>query len=153
MFEDLNLRRAEEKDVSEIVHLYRADELGAKREDFSTPLPQSYMNAFHEINQDKNQFLLVLEYQNKVIGTCHLTLIPILSFGGSTGLIMENIHIDKNFQGQGFGTWMVQKAVDLGREKGCKVIQLTTNKERLRAKKFYEKLGFKASHEGMKIYF
>lgn len=77
---------------------------------------------------------------------------PSLSFQGSRRLNLENIHIDKRHQGQGVGTWMIQQAIAIGCEKGCKIIQLTTNKKRSRAKSFYEKLGFVASHEGMKLY-
>ena len=77
---------------------------------------------------------------------------PSLSFKGSWRLNIENIHVDKRFQNQGVATWMLQKAMDLGRERGCKIVQLTTNKKRSRAKVFYEKLGFIATHEGMKLY-
>ncbi|MDI9638527.1 GNAT family N-acetyltransferase [Kamptonema cortianum] len=146
------LRSAEEKDLSEIIRLFFEDNLGAMREHFSDPLLPSYLKAFDAITQDKNQALLIVEYYDQVIGTCHLTFMPSLSFKGSWRLNIENIHIDKRFQNQGVGTRMLQKAIDLGRKRGCKIIQLTTNKNRFRAKAFYEKLGFEATHEGMKLY-
>ena len=148
----LTLRPAEEKDLPAIIQLFVEDEFGATRETLSDPLPQSYSMAFHEISADMNQILLVVENESTILGTCHLTVMSTLSFQGSRRLNMENIHIDKRYQGQGIGTWMIQQAIAIGREKGCTIIQLTTNKKRSRAKTFYEKLGFVATHEGMKLY-
>lgn len=152
MLDKLILRSAEEKDLSHIIGLFVADEFGATREVLTDPLPQSYHLAFQEITADKNQSLLVVECDGSIIGACHLTTMPSLSFQGSRRLNLENIHVDKGYQGQGVGTWMIQQAIAIGQEKGCKIIQLTTNKKRIRAKAFYEKLGFKATHEGMKLY-
>jgi len=152
MLDNLTLRSAEKRDLPHIIGLFVADELGSTREALTDPLPQSYHVAFEEIAEDKNQALLVVEYDHIVIGSCHLTVMPSLSFKGSRRLNVENVHIDKQFQGQGVGTWMIQKVIAIGQEKGCKIVQLTTNKKRQQAKAFYEKLGFVASHEGMKIY-
>ncbi|MBP6952306.1 MAG: GNAT family N-acetyltransferase [Alphaproteobacteria bacterium] len=152
MLKTLSLRHATEADLPEIVCLLAEDELGSTREFLSDPLLPSYRRAFHAIMEDKNQVILVVDYHEKVIGICHLTFMPSLSFKGSWRLNIENIHIDKKFQNQGVGTWMLQKAIHKGREKGCNIVQLTTNKIRSRSKIFYEKLGFTASHEGMKLY-
>ena len=152
MLNDLILKSAKEKDLPEIIQLFMGDEFGATRECLSDPVLPSYREAFQAITEDKNQALLVVDYNNELIGTCHLTFMPSLSFKGSWRLNIENIHVAKRFQNQGVGTWMLQKAMALGKEKGCKIVQLTTNKERLRAKIFYEKLGFVATHEGMKFY-
>ncbi|HUX79082.1 MAG TPA: GNAT family N-acetyltransferase [Alphaproteobacteria bacterium] len=149
---DLTLRPATTNDLPNIIRLICDDELGVTRESFTDPLLRSYYQAFQEITEDKNQMLLVVESQNKVIGTCHLTFMPSLSSKGAKRLNLENIHVGKHFQGQGIGTWMIEKVIVLGQEKGCKIIQLTTNKKRVSAKAFYEKLGFTASHEGMKLY-
>ncbi|MBP9692930.1 MAG: GNAT family N-acetyltransferase [Alphaproteobacteria bacterium] len=149
---DFILRPAEEKDLPDIVRIFTEDELGATREILSDPVLPSYQTAFQSIKEDKNQSLLVVEYEQKVIGTCQLTFMSSLSFKGSWRLNLENVHVDKKFQGQGVGTWMLQKAIDLGKKKGCKIIQLTTNKKRSRAKVFYERLGFTPTHEGMKLY-
>lgn len=152
MLHDLNLRPATLNDLPEIVRLLCEDELGATRESFSDPLLPSYNQAFQEIAEDKNQLLLVVECESKILGTCHLTFMPSLSFKGSKRLNIENIHVRKHAQGQGIGTWMIEKAILIAKEKGCKIVQLTTNTKRPRAKAFYDKLGFKASHEGMKLY-
>lgn len=152
MLHDLTLRPATINDLPEIVRLLCEDELGVARESFSDPLLPSYYEAFQEITEDKNQLLLVVESENKILGTCHLTFMPSLSFKGSKRLNIENIHVCKHVQGQGIGTWMIEKATLIAKEKGCKIVQLTTHTKRVRAKAFYEKLGFKASHEGMKLY-
>lgn len=152
MLTNLSLRAAEEKDLPHIVSLFVEDEFGATRECLSDPLASSYREAFQAITADKNQALLVVNYNKEVIGTCHLTFMPSLSFKGSWRLNIENIHVEKKFQNQGVGTWMLQKAIALGEKKGCSIIQLTTNKKRFRAKSFYENLDFVASHEGMKLY-
>lgn len=149
---ELTLRSAEEKDLPEIIRLLIEDDLGVMREHFSDSLLPSYCEAFQAIIEDKNQTLLIVEHHDQIIGTCHLTFMSSLSFKGSWRLNIENVHVDKRFQNQGVGTWMLQRAIDLGRERGCKIVQLTTNKTRLRAKAFYEKLGFEATHEGMKLY-
>ena len=152
MLDNLILRTADKRDLPQLVRLLAEDALGTTREVLTEPLSENYHLAFQEITEDKNQTLLVVEYDHTVIGSCHLTVIPSLSFQGSRRLTLENIHIDKRYQGQGIGTWMIEQALALGREKGCKIIQLTTNKERFRAIAFYKKLGFKATHEGMKLY-
>ncbi len=152
MLNDLSARLAEEKDLSEIVRLLIKDELGATRETLADPLLSSYGHIFQSIREDKNQALWVVTHNESVIATCHLTFIPSLSFKGSWRLNIENIHVDTRFQNQGIGTWMLQKAINLGREKDCNIVQLTTHKKRSRAKIFYEKLGFEATHEGMKLY-
>jgi len=152
MFNNLILRPAEEHDLPEIVRLFIEDDLGATREALADPLPQSYYKAFQEIRSDKNQTVFVLEDKENIIATYHLTFMPSLSFKGSKRLNIENFHVDKRFQNQGIGTWMITQAIAMGKEKGCGFIQLTTNKKRTQAKTFYEKLGFIPSHEGMKLY-
>jgi len=152
MLQELILREAEERDLPEIIRLLSEDELESSREFLSNPLLKSYQVAFQEIMEDKHQMLCVLEYRDHIIGTCHLTVIPYLSFKGSRRLNIEDFHVDKRVQGQGIGTWMMQKAISIGREKRCKIIQLTTNKSRSNAITFCKDLGFKATHEGMKLY-
>lgn len=152
MLANLSLRHAEKKDLPNIVGLFMEDEFGATREELTDPLLPSYHRVFQAILEDKNQTLLVVENKKELIATCHLTFMPSLSFKGSWRLNIENIHVAKRFQNQGVGTWMLQKAIAFGKEKDCKIVQLTTNKKRVRAKTFYEKLGFKPTHEGMKLY-
>ncbi|MBY0500742.1 MAG: GNAT family N-acetyltransferase [Alphaproteobacteria bacterium] len=152
MLTNLSLRYAEEKDLFNIIGLFMEDKFGALREELSEPLLPNYQQIFQSIREDKNQALMVVDDNGELIGTCHLTFLPSLSFKGSWRLNIENIHVAKRYQNQGVGTWMLQKAIALGKEKGCKLVQLTTNKKRFRAQAFYEKLGFEATHEGMKLY-
>ncbi|MBS0272314.1 MAG: GNAT family N-acetyltransferase [Proteobacteria bacterium] len=152
MLTNLSIRRGEEKDLPQIIGLLIEDEFGSTRENFSDPLLPSYHKAFQAITSDQNQILLVVNHNEELIGTCHLTFMPSLSFKGSWRLNLENVHVTKKFQNQGIGTWMIQQAITMGKEKGCKIVQLTTNKKRFLSKTFYEKLGFTASHEGMKLY-
>ena len=98
MLDNLILRSADTRDLPHIIGLFVADEISATREVLTDPLPQSYHVAFEEIVEDKNQTLLVVEYNEKIIGTCHLTLTPSLSFKGSRRLNIENVHVDKRFQ-------------------------------------------------------
>jgi ribosomal protein S18 acetylase RimI-like enzyme len=69
----------------------------------------------------------------------------------STRLNIESVRVDEKYSNQGIGSWMMKKAIEFGRENNAKIIQLTSNKQRKRAHKFYEKLGFEATHEGMKL--
>ena len=95
---------------------------------------------------------MVLENDGEVIGTCHLTLMPSLTFSGSTRLQIEAVRVKQSIRGQNLGSKMIEFAINWGKEYGATIIQLTTNKKRPDALRFYEKLGFKASHEGMKLY-
>lgn len=145
-------RRAKPDDLKDIVSLLADDKLGRTREQASSEVAESYLNAFAKIDSDPNQYLMVLEYNGEVIGTCHLTLMPSLTFSGSTRLQIEGVRVNASIRGQNLGQQMIEFAMNWGKEHGATIIQLTTNKERPDALKFYEKLGFKASHEGMKLY-
>lgn len=152
-FENLILRRARESDLFHIVELIADDELGSSREILSEKLDNRYLNAFHKIDKDENQYLAVVEYNGEIVATFQMTLIPYLTFIGSTRMQIENVHVSGKYRGAGIGEWMMKRAIEYGKSHGATIIQLTTNKKRSRARKFYEKLGFEASHEGMKLYF
>jgi N-acetylglutamate synthase-like GNAT family acetyltransferase len=148
----LIFRKAEQNDLQDIIHLLADDELGKQREKPSEGIPPSYQRAFERIKADPNQFLMVLEKNGAIVGTCHLTLMPSLTFQGSLRMNIEAVRIAASCRGQGLGEKMILQAIELARKEDCQMIQLTANKQRLEAKRFYEKLGFKATHEGMKIY-
>jgi GNAT superfamily N-acetyltransferase len=145
-------RRAKLEDLKAIVSLLADDKLGRTREQASSEVAQEYLDAFAKIDSDPNQYLMVLENDGEVIGTCHLTLMPSLTFSGSTRLQIEAVRVDRRIRGQNLGQQMIEFAINWGFDHGATIIQLTTNKERAKALRFYEKLGFKASHEGMKLY-
>ena len=145
-------RRAKLSDLKEIVALLSDDKLGQTREQSCDEIAQSYLDAFTKIDSDPNQYLMVLESDERIIGTCHLTLIPSLTFSGSTRLQIEAVRVHSSARGQNIGQQMIELAINWGMKHGAKIIQLTTNKERPDAIRFYGKLGFKATHEGMKLY-
>lgn len=149
---DLKFRKAKIEDLRIIISLYVDDELGQTRENLSPELYEHYLKAFNEINKDPNHYLAVVENKTEVIGTCHLTLIPSLTFIGQKRLQIEAVHIASEYRGQHIGEWMMRTAIEYGKDNNALIIQLTTNKRRIRAKNFYEKLGFKATHAGMKLY-
>lgn len=145
-------RKATISDLPQIIMLLVEDELGQTRESSSPDgVHQCYFNAFERINQDSNQYLMVVEKDNQVIATCHLTLVPSLTLRGTLRLQIEAVRVSKAQRSQGIGEWMITQAIAYGQEKGASLAQLTTNKARHRAKEFYERLGFKATHEGMKL--
>ena len=150
---DLIFRKAEERDLPDIVKMLADDELGSKREDCRDPLPKSYYNAFQNILQDKNQELIILEDFNKdVIGTLQLTFIPYLTYRGGLRAQIEAVRIHKKLRGKGFGkkifNWAIKRSID----RGAHLVQLTTDKQRPDAIKFYKALGFRDSHIGMKLH-
>lgn len=150
----MKIRRAESKDLNQIVAMLADDELGKLREDYRQPLPASYLEAFNRIDSDKNQELMVVESnQGQVIGTMQLSFIPYLTYQGGVRAQIEAVRIHKDFRGSGLGREMFEWAIERVRSMGAHVLQLTTDKQRPEALKFYEKLGFVASHEGMKLHF
>ncbi len=143
-------RKAKQTDLSAIVHLLADDPLGKERESLLSD--SCYQNAFTRICSDPNQFLMVVEDQDVVIGTCHLILMPSLTFQGSLRMNVEAVRIASAYRGRGVGEWMFKEIIAMAYDAGCKMVQLTTNKQRKDAKRFYEKFGFQATHEGMKLY-
>lgn len=143
-------RQADKEDLLEIIRLLREDELGKERESYEDLA--SYGEAFNEITVDRNQLLMVIQKKDKIIGTCHLTLMPSLAFQGSKRMNIESVRIDEKWRGQGIGEKMIKQILKIAKEHGCKMVQLTTHKKRIDAKRFYEKLGFEGTHEGMKLY-
>ena len=145
-------RKATESDLKRIVQLLQEDDLGATREHLSEVLDPSYIEAFRLIDRDPQQYLMVVEQAKEIIATCHLTIMPSLTFTGSIRMQIEAVRVAGSMRGQKIGEQMMQEAIAYGKHRGASIIQLTTNKKRPRAKQFYERLGFEGSHEGMKLY-
>jgi len=152
MIETLTHRKATLNDLGAIINLLFEDDLGQEREFKSSELDKRYIEAFQKIDGDPNQYLMVVEKVCEIVGTCHLTIMPSLTFIGSTRMQIEAVRVIKKYRGQKIGERMIQEAIEYGKSKGASITQLTTNKQRTSAKHFYEKLGFEASHEGMKMY-
>lgn len=146
------IRKASYNDIVHIVYLLARDPLGSKRENFQNPLPQEYYDAFAEIDTDKNNYLIVVEDNGKIIGTSQLTIITYLTYrGGKRGQI-EGVRIDEDYRGRGIGKLMIEWSINKSRELGCHLVQLTMDKQREETIQFYNKLGFVASHEGLKLH-
>lgn len=147
-------RKATEKDLSQIIEMIADDELGKRRENYQIPLPKEYIDAFNKINSDNNQELIVVENENsEIIGTLQLTFIQYLTYQGGIRAQIEAVRIRKDQRGIGLGKKMFVWAIQRAKDKKAHVLQLTTDKKRPKAIKFYEDLGFKSSHEGMKMHF
>jgi len=149
----MKFRPATEKDIVSIVSMLADDELGAKRENFVDPIPAAYTNAFEQINTDSNQELIVVEEENEIVGTLQLSFIQYLTYQGGVRSQIEAVRIRKDKRGGGLGEKMFLWAIDRAKERGAHLLQLTTDKQRPDALRFYEKLGFKGTHEGMKMHF
>lgn len=147
----ITIRRATRSDLPSIVRLLADDPLGSQREAYRDPLPQTYYAAFQAIDSDPRQELVVVEHEGRVIGTLQLTFIPGLSFQGGTRTQIEAVRVDHEFRSHGLGGRLFEWAIARAREQGCRLVQLTTNASRADAQRFYERLGFVASHVGMKL--
>lgn len=147
---NLTFRLATRADLSDIVRMLADDALGAEREAYQDPLPASYDAAFTAIDADPNQHLIVACLGEKIVGTLQLTFIPGLSYQGGWRALLESVRIDAPYRNRGFGKQLVSHAIAQSQARGCCLVQLATNKQRHDARRFYEQLGFQASHEGMK---
>lgn len=143
------LRRAVADDLPELVRLLAADQLGATRESAEDPAP--YQRAFEAIDRDPAHLLLVADDAGRPVGTLQLSFLPGLARRGALRAQIEAVRVAAGLRGSGVGAWMVGWAVDEARRRGCALVQLTTDKRRGDAHRFYERLGFVASHEGMKL--
>ena len=148
----IHFRCATRQDLPAIVRLLADDPLGSRRESYSSPLPSAYSEAFDEIDSDPKNELVVAELTGEVIGVLQLTFIRYLTFQGGRRAQIEGVRIDLRYRGQGLGRTMFQWAIERARQKGCHLVQLTTNKERPEALEFYLQLGFTNTHEGLKLY-
>tara|TARA_R110002050_G_scaffold184238_1_gene317633 strand:- start:28301 stop:28753 length:453 start_codon:yes stop_codon:yes gene_type:complete len=147
-------RKATKKDVLAIVEMIANDELGKTRENFQIPLPKEYYTAFENIMGDENQELMVVVNEvGEVIGTLQLSFIQYLTYRGGVRAQIEAVRIRRDQRGTGLGTKMFEWAINREKERNAHILQLTTDKKRPSAIAFYTKLGFKDSHEGMKMHF
>jgi len=147
----VTIRRATAADLPAIVAMLADDPLGATREDTALPLAPGYRAAFAAIAADPNQILAVAERDGAVVGTFQLCFLPGLSHQGAWRGQVEAVRVAASQRGAGLGERMMQWAVAQCRARGCGVVQLATDKSRKDAHRFYDRLGFRASHEGYKL--
>jgi GNAT superfamily N-acetyltransferase len=146
----LRCRRAARSDLARLVELLADDDLGRGRETPGADDP-AYTRAFAAIESDPNQCLLVGELSGRVVAMLQLTFIPGLSRRGAWRANIESVRVAHELRGRSVGGWLIDEALTLARERGCKVAQLTSDKRRSEAHRFYGRLGFTASHEGFKL--
>lgn len=146
------LRRAIESDVHSIVELMTND---AIRQDENSTAPEhheAYLSGFRTIDKDPSNLLVVVEdHDGIIVGTMQLTIIPGLARLGATRLLIEAVRVDEALRGNGLGSAMITWAVAEGKRRGAVLVQLTSDKSRESAHRFYERLGFTASHVGFKL--
>jgi len=151
MKSDLSIREAKFEDIPALRTLLADDDLGRTREDLSEAGLVKYQHAFQAIDASPDNELFVAEQDGDLVGTFQLTWIPYLSRGGSLRCLIEAVRVASSRRGQGLGAEMMRFAIERAREKDCALVQLTTDRTRSKAHRFYQKLGFVWTHQGMKL--
>ncbi|GLP70546.1 GNAT family acetyltransferase [Streptomyces sp. TUS-ST3] len=146
---DLEIRPATTDDISAIVGMLADDPLGAQRESPDDLDP--YLAALERLSHDPNQHLVVATREDRVVGTLQLTIVPGLSRRGATRSIIEGVRIHADERGSGLGSRLIEWAIEESRRQSCQLVQLTSDNTRTDAHRFYERLGFTASHVGFKL--
>ena len=149
---ELRIRAAREADLSLIVGLLANDPLGSQRERFEDPLPESYLRAFEAITADPNHELIVAILGGSVIGVLQLTFIPHMTYRGGWRAQIEGVRVAESARSTGVGGALIEWAIARARDRGCHVVQLTTDTRRPQALEFYQRLGFDPTHHGMKLH-
>ncbi|MFG2748153.1 GNAT family N-acetyltransferase [Streptomyces xanthophaeus] len=146
---ELAIRSATVADLPAVVAMLADDPLGASRESLDDLTP--YLAAFKRLDEDPHQHLVVAVRADRVVGTLQLTIVPGLSRKGSTRSIIEGVRVHADERGSGLGTRFIEWAIEKSRLEGCQLVQLTSDVTRTDAHRFYERLGFTASHVGFKL--
>jgi len=144
---------AKASELDEIVAMIADDDLGVQREKYISPLPDSYMMAFTTITNDPNAYLIIAKHDCKIIGVAQVNIITYLTYQGGKRAQIEGVRIRKEYRNQGVGKDLFVYLINFSRKVGCHLVQLTTDKQRKDAYKFYENLGFIHSHHGFKLHF
>lgn len=145
-------RLAQRADLEAIVAMLASDVMGRQRETAPPPLLGGYAQAFAQIDQDPNNELIVAELDGQLIATSQLTYIPNLTHRGSWRALIEAVRVADGFQGRRIGEQLMRFLITRAQARGCNLVQLTSDKQRRDAHRFYERLGFTASHEGYKLW-
>ena len=147
----VSFRRARREDLRAILELLNDGKVGNVLERIEEPLPRVYDIAFAAIEADANQLLLVGEIDGRIVASLQLTFIPGIAHQGAWRAQVEAVRVARDLRRRKIGEAMMRHVVTLARERGCDRVQLTTNKARDDAQRFYRRLGFIASHDGMKL--
>lgn len=139
-----HIQECDGKDLSEIVRMLADDALGRERERYENPLPESYLKALESIDADENNELIVACLGEEIVGVQQITFTPYITHQGGWRATIEGVRTASTERGKGIGSKLIQYAIDRAKKRGCHIIQLTTDKKREEALRFYERLGFKA---------
>jgi GNAT superfamily N-acetyltransferase len=147
----VRLREATREDLPSIVRMLADDPLGQKRHRIEDPLPKDYYAAFDAIAASPSNALYVAEVAGEIVGTLQLTFIPGLDYVGAERMLIEAVRVARQRRNSGIGKAMIAEAIEIARRRGCQRVELTSSASRKDAHRFYERLGFAASHVGMKL--
>jgi GNAT superfamily N-acetyltransferase len=147
----VTLRQARREELPTIVRMLADDALGQKRHRVEEPLPGAYYAAFDAIAASPNNLLCVAEQNGEIVGTLQLTFIPGLDYLGAERMLIEAVRVRGDRRNAGIGKAMIVRAIEIAQERGCQRVELTSSASRKDAHRFYERLGFAASHVGMKL--
>lgn len=147
----LNYRPARTSDLRKLIELLANDPLGQGREENAESINPRYLRALEHIDSDPNNVVYVVEQGSTLAGMLQLTFIPSLTHTGSWRCQVEGVRIHQAFRNRGIGSQMLEFAINQAKQRDCSLVQLTSDKVRDEAKRFYERMGFIASHEGMKL--
>jgi GNAT superfamily N-acetyltransferase len=147
----VSIRDAQRHDLKAIIALLADDDLGKHREVVSDEIDPAYVRAFETIAADPRTRLIVAEQAGRIVGCFELVFIPGLGRRGAERAQIEAIRVARDVRGEGVGKLMIQWAINHAKSRGCRLVQLTSDKRRTRAHQFYAKLGFAPSHEGFKM--
>ncbi len=151
MTNELHFRTARRDEVAALVALLADDPLGKQREEAADALPEVYLDAFDAIDADPNHELIVVERGGELAGVLQLSFLPGLSHRGAWRAQIEGVRVASSARGGGVGQRLFEHAIERARERGCRLVQLTSDKRRPDALRFYVGLGFEATHEGFKL--
>ena len=151
MNSELKFRLATQDDLHDIIRMLADDVLGAKRENIQSVLSEKILHAFKRIDNDPNQELTIVELNGEKVATFHLTFIQYLNHSGGLRAQVEAVRTDSKYRGRGIGTQVFQYIINRAKEQDCDLVQLTTDKKRSDAIRFYKSIGFSPTHEGMKL--
>ncbi|MBX0315395.1 GNAT family N-acetyltransferase [Planococcus glaciei] len=147
----VEFKNAVREDLDRIVEMLADDVLGKERERFEQPLPNFYIQAFEAIEADPNNELIVACLNGEIVGVQQITFTPYIARQGSWRATIEGVRTAASVRGKGIGRQMISWAIERAKERGCRMVQLTSDKQREDALRFYGQLGFEATHEGLKL--
>ncbi|MBD8663474.1 GNAT family N-acetyltransferase [Rhizobium sp. CFBP 8752] len=147
------IRRARESDLSQLIAMFAADDVGGHGDTTDADAYDDYLRAFNMIDASQNEQLFVVERDGDVVGTFQILFNRTLTGRGSLSMIIEAVQTRPDMRGQGIGAQMIGYAIEEAKRRECRLVQLTSNAARTDAHRFYERLGFAKSHAGFKMKF